>query len=197
MNWFDLTVLIFLLIAAVNGYRKGFVAMLGGLATILLAAIFGGKLATVVLLYLNAWMELSFNVASVIAYVVAFLLIAVTVGLLVKFIQSILQAVSINFLNRLAGILLALGTTMLLLSILLNLVLMLDINEKIIKPAIKQQSIFYERVQVVVPSVVPYLNQETWEKYVPQKYRDEIEKSTPYERVDSGYRQKYLETVFI
>jgi len=41
MNWFDLLIALLLLIALVNGYRKGLIMQLVGLATLVLAAIFG------------------------------------------------------------------------------------------------------------------------------------------------------------
>lgn len=194
MNWFDLTVLIILLIAAVNGYRKGLIAMLGGFAIIILAAIFGGKLAKTILPTINGWFDLTPNMAGVLSYIIAFLAIAIVISLLIKLMQSILQSININLLNRLLGLLVSLGSTMLIMSILLNLILMLDFKEKIIEPEIKQNSFFYERVQVVVPAIVPFLDRETWEEYVPKKYRDQIEKGSPYEPIDSHYQKKYFET---
>ena len=48
MNWFDILIGILLLLAVVNGYRKGLIMQLVGLATLILAAIFGGRLAEII-----------------------------------------------------------------------------------------------------------------------------------------------------
>ena len=201
LNWFDLLVLIFLLVAFVNGYRKGLVRMLAGLATVILAAVFAGKLAVTVLPYLQKTFDFSPQVTRVLSYTVAFLAIAAVVSLIGFLIQKLFESVNLNFINRILGSVVSVGTTVVALSVLLNLILMLDREEKLIKPDTKQQSFFYEKVRVAAPAVVPYLNKEVWEEYVPEKYRKQIEDSrgTTYDAesgqpIDSSFQKKYFET---
>ena len=155
LNWFDLIVLILLLIAFVNGYRKGLVMMLAGLVTVILAAIFGGKLAVRILPELQKLFDMSPQLANVLSYVAAFLAIAVVLGLVGALVQKIFETVNLNFVNRLLGSVVSVATTTIVLSILLNLVLMLDSGERMIKPDVKEKSFFYERIQAVVPAIVP------------------------------------------
>lgn len=198
LNWFDIVVLIFLLIAFINGYRKGLVMMLAGLVTVVLAAVFGGKLAKIILPQLLKLFDMSPNVANVLSYVAAFLAIAIIISLIGRLIQKTFEAVNLSFINRISGSVVALGTVMVLLSVLLNLVLMLDADEKLIKPDVKQKSFFYERVQAVVPAIVPYLNRDVWENYIPEKYRQQIEKeknnSEKGNSIDSTFQKKYFQT---
>lgn len=63
---------------------------------------------------------------------------------------------------------------MVILSILLNLVLMIDKNEIIIKKEIKENTFFYERVEAVVPAIVPYLDKDVWEKYIDSENTEKI-----------------------
>lgn len=200
LNWFDLIILIFLLIALINGYRKGLVMMLVGLATVILAAIFGGKLAVRILPELQKLFDISPQLANVLSYVAAFLAIAIVLGIVGFVVQKIFESVNLNFVNRILGSVVSMGTTMLILSILLNLVLMLDSEERIIKPEVKEKSFFYERVQVVVPAIVPYLDKKVWEDYVPEKYRKQVESynSESVEPgighpIDSAFQRKYFE----
>src|SRR5690606_3113641 len=144
LNGFDLIILIFLLVAFVNGYRKGLVMMLVGLATVILAAVFAGKLAVTVLPYLQKTFDFSPQVTHVLSYVAAFLAIAAVVSLIGFLVQKVFESVNLNFINRILGGVVSMGTTVVVLSILLNLILMLDGEEKIIKPNIKQKSFFYE-----------------------------------------------------
>jgi membrane protein required for colicin V production len=89
---------------------------------------------------------------------------------------------------------------MVLLSVLLNLVLILDRNETLIKPELKEESFFFRRVEAVVPAIVPYLNREFWEEHVPEKYREEVETKTndihypvlPAITVDSLFQQRHF-----
>lgn len=201
LNWFDIVILIFLLIAFVNGYRKGLVMMLVGLATVILAAIFGGQLAVKIMPELQKLIDVSPQLANVLSYVAAFLAIAIVLGLVGFFVQKIFESVNLNFINRLLGSVVSVGTTVLIFSILLNLILMLDPGEKVIKPDVKQKSFFYEKVRVVVPAIVPYLNKEMWEEYVPEKYRKQIESSGDVNNnaesgqpIDSNFQKKFFET---
>ncbi|HMM18879.1 MAG: CvpA family protein [Petrimonas sp.] len=201
LNGFDLIILIFLLVAFVNGYRKGLVMMLVGLATVILAAVFAGKLAITVLPYLQKTFDFSPQVTHVLSYVAAFLAIAAVVSLIGFLVQKVFESVNLNFINRALGGVVSIGTTVVVLSILLNLILMLDGEEKIVKPDIKQKSFFYEKVRVAVPAIVPYLNKEVWEEFVPEKYRKQIEDSngSNYDTengqpIDSAFQKKYFET---
>lgn len=179
LNWFDIVVAIVLILAFFNGLQKGLVMQLVSLVGLILAVIFAGQLAKNILPWFMEVVQLSSNVASVVAYIVAFALIMVVVSLIGNLIQKFMEAVHINFLNKLLGGVIALGISMVILSLILNLVLMLDTKERIIKQETKENSFFYNRVQMVVPAIVPYLNSDIWEEYVPKKYRYQIEQENP------------------
>ena len=174
MNWFDLVMLFLLLIALVNGYRKGLVQQLVGLAIILLSAVFGGKLAAYIFPELDRFLELSPDLARVLSFILAFAAIAIVISLIGKLIQQLLSVILLSTVNRILGSIIAVGTLMFILSIILNLVLVLDKNETVISEETKKDSFFLERVEAVVLAVVPYLNKELWE-LIPKNYREEIE----------------------
>lgn len=200
MNWFDITILILLLIVLVKGYRKGFVMQLVGLSVILLAAIFGGKLASIILPEINRLLDISANFARVLSFLISFSLIAVTISLIGKLVEKFIDIVSLSFFNRVLGSIIAVGTMMIALSIVLNLVLMLDKRDNIINSETRKESFFFERVETVIPTIVPYLNKEFWEEYVPENYRNEIENkrdsmlyNTPgYKNIDSTFQQQHF-----
>ncbi|MDD2299555.1 MAG: CvpA family protein [Fermentimonas sp.] len=200
MNWFDLTILIFLLLALVKGYRKGFIMQLVGLAVILLAAIFGGKLAEIILPEINRFMDITPSFARALSFLIAFGLIAVVISLVGRLIEKFAEVVLLSFVNRLLGSVIAVGTMMVVLSIVLNLVLMLDKRENIINSEIKQESFFFKRVEAVVPAIVPYLNKEFWEEYIPENYRNEIENKSDsilhempgFNNIDSTFQKRHF-----
>lgn len=188
MNWFDILISVLLLIAFINGYRRGLIMQLVGLATIVLAAIFGGKLAATILPELNRLINLAPDVARVLSFVLAFALIAVGISLIGRLLERFINVVFLSFINRVIGAIVAVGTMMVFLSVLLNLVLMLDQKDTLISREVKEDSFFFHRVEAVVPAIVPYLNKEFWEEYVPEKYREEIENKPDsiYKALPSG-----------
>lgn len=191
MNWFDLTISILLLIAVINGYRKGLIMQLVGLATIILAAIFGGRVAETILPEIKRLVDLSPEIARVLSFVLAFAAIAIALSLIGRLLQRFIDVVFLSFVNRLLGALIAAGTMMVFLSIILNLLLMLDKDEQVINKETKEESFFFERVEAVVPAIVPYLEPQLWDEIIPEKYREEIEKkSEPV--IDSTYQQRHF-----
>lgn len=191
MNWFDLTVGILLLVAFINGYRKGLIMQLVGLATIILAAVFGGRLAQIILPHINRIIDSSPEVTRVLSFILAFIAIAIALSLVGRLLQRFIDVVFLSFINRLLGAVIAVGTLMVFLSIILNLILMLDTNQQVIRKEIKEESFFFERVEAVVPAIVPYLQPQLWEDIIPENYREEIERKSAPE-IDSTYQQRHF-----
>lgn len=185
MNTFDLIVLIILAIAFVAGFRKGMVMQLVSLTGLMIALIFAGYIAKNILpLIVENVHDISPNVASALSYIFAFIVIMAAAHFLGKTIEKLIEIVHLSFINKTLGGIISLGISMTFLSLLLNLVLMLDTKENIIRPDTKINSFFFERVRVVVPAIVPYLNQEVWMQYIPDGYQKQLKKSIPGEKSD-------------
>lgn len=198
MNWFDLTVSIALILALISGIRKGLIMQLAGLAIVILSAVFGGELGKIILPWIMQTFTMEFNVASVLSYTISFLTISFVIIVLGKLIQGVLKVINLNFINRLLGAIIAMGTMMVILSILLNLVLMIDKNEFIIKKDIKENSFFYERVEAVIPAIVPYLDKDVWKKNIVPEKTDKIqpEEGTKTDIVQLELTSKALDKIF-
>ncbi len=168
LTFFDLVILLFLFVAFIKGYRKGIISMLISLATIIFSAIFGGKIADVIHPYLIETITSNPQWSNLLAYTIAFLLIAFVLSFIGRIVQKLFDAVYLGFFNRIAGAIISIATTMVILSLILNLILIVDFRERLIKPEIKKESFFYERVQAVIPVIVPYLNFESIQKMIPE-----------------------------
>ncbi len=189
-NWFDIITTFLLIFALIKGYKKGLIMQVTGLLTIILSAIFGGKVAKVILPYLqNYFQDLPENIATVISYAIAFVLIGLVISLIAKAIHKIFNATNLSLLNRILGGVISLSTTMIVLSLVINLIQLVDFREKIIKPNIKEESFFYKPVQLIIPSIVPYLNKDALEKIAPKDNK----KTNPI-NIDSVFQQKNFKT---
>jgi membrane protein required for colicin V production len=145
-------------------------------------------------------MDITPSFARALSFLIAFGLIAVVISLVGRLIEKFAEVVLLSFVNRLLGSVIAVGTMMVVLSIVLNLVLMLDKRENIINSEIKQESFFFKRVEAVVPAIVPYLNKEFWEEYIPENYRNEIENKSDsilhempgFNNIDSTFQKRHF-----
>ena len=171
MNWFDIIVSLILLASFIQGMRKGLVLQLASFAAVIIGAIFAGKVAKIISPFLIDTVNVSVNNAGVVSYILAFIIIAFGVNLIAKMVHNLFDAMHISFLNKILGGIVSIGTVMVILSILLNLAVILDPEEDIVTVKIKTETFFYSRVQVVIPTIVPYLNKDLWEKYVPEQLK--------------------------
>lgn len=169
MTWFDIIILLVLLGAFIRGMQKGLTMQLAGLVAIIVGAIFAGKAANVILPYLLKTISVPANVAVVLSYVLAFIIIVFGIKFIGKMLHSLFEALHISFLNKIMGALFGILSASIVLSILLNLAVMLDPEEELLTSNIKTETFFYSRIQMVVPTIVPYLKKEVWEKYIPEQ----------------------------
>ena len=173
MSWFDIIISLVLLGAFVRGLQKGLVLQLTRFAAIILAAIFAGMVAQRILPFLLKTINISLNLAGVVSYILAFIVIVFAINFIGKMIHSLFKALHISFLNKIMGAIVGVAGAMIVLSILLNLAVMLDLDEELISNKTKTDSLLYSTVQVVVPAIVPYLNRELWDKYIPDYLKED------------------------
>ncbi len=171
MNWFDITISLILLGALIRGMQKGLTMQLAGLVAITIGAIFAGKTAHILLPYLLKTINISANVAIVLSYVLAFLIIVFAIKLVGKMLHSLIEALHIGFLNKILGAIVGVISASFILSILLNLAVVLDPEEKLMTSNIKSDTYFYSKIEKVIPIIVPYLKKEVWEKFIPKQFK--------------------------
>lgn len=184
MSWFDIIILLVLLGAFINGMRKGLTRQLAGLVAIIVGAIFAGKVADIILPFLLRIVDISSNIAIVLSYVIAFIIIVFGITFIGKMLHTLVEALHIGFINKILGAVLGVLSASFVLSILINLTVMLDPDEEILTKKIKTETLFYSKIQKVAPLVVPYLKEEVWDKHIPERIKMK----------DEDYEQNQLST---
>ncbi len=171
MSWFDIIVFLVLLGAFIKGMRKGLAMQIAGLAAIVIGAIFAGKAANIILPYLLEIINISSNVAVMLSYAIAFIIIVVGIKIIGRMLHNLFEALYISFLNKILGAALGVVSASLVLSILVNLAVILDTEQDIITERIKTETFFYSKIQKAAPIIVPYLKEEIWEKHIQEKIK--------------------------
>lgn len=169
MIWFDIIILLILVGAFINGMQKGLTMQLAGFVSILLAAIFAGKVAGVILPHLLKAIHISESIARVVSYVLSFIIIVFAIRFIGKMFHTLIVALHMGFINKILGATLSLISTSLVLSILINLMIILDPEETILANEIKTDTFFYSKIQVAAPIIVPFLKEEVWDKHIQEK----------------------------
>jgi len=157
MNWFDLIVVILVIITLIRGAFSGLIMQVATLAGIILGAIFAGKLSEYIAPELIKLIDASPHIIGPLSYIVAFIIILVGLFFIGKMLESFMGALKLTALNRLGGALFCCAKWIIVFSILLNLLAEFDQDKRIIKEDIREQSHTYPLVTEVAKVVIPYL----------------------------------------
>ncbi len=193
-SWFDIVVLILLTIVFIKGYRKGMIKMLIELAIILCATFLGGKLSLKIYPYIESMTNMTQQWISITSYIISFLIIAAVLSIVGHIIQKLIEIINLTFINRTIGGVISMAISMIILSIVLNIILILDSNNKIINKEVESSSFFYQRVQSIVPAVIPYLDSKEIDKIIPENIIEQIESINSTGIIDSSYQRLYFKT---
>ncbi len=157
MNWFDLTVIILVLVTLGKGAFSGLVMQVASLAGLVLGAIFAGQLSALVAPELIRLTDASPHIIGPLSYIVAFIAILVGLFFAGKLVESFVEALQMNSLNRLAGAVFCCVKWVVLFSILLNLLVEFDQNKVLIKEDVREKSYTYPYITKISQTVIPYL----------------------------------------
>ncbi|MBL7113043.1 MAG: CvpA family protein [Bacteroidales bacterium] len=167
MQLIDIIILIFAGLMMILGFRKGLIISLVSFVALILGiylAIYFSNFASGLL---SSAFDISSTYLPLISFIVTFLAVLIGLLLLGKLIQKLVDVVGMGFLNHLAGAVLGLAKSILILSVLFFVITIADPNEKLIKPEAKKESIFYKHIVSVFPTILSWTGTEL---KVPSRY---------------------------
>lgn len=155
MNWLDIVLACLVIAGFVKGWRDGFVRQAVSLIAFAAAIYLCSEVAASLREYLAGKEWFSTQTVTMASYILAFLLIAGVIFLAGSVIHKIISVTPLGLFNRLAGSVVGLVITALLLSLSLNLLETMDTDSKLIPLATKMESRLYFHIKEFVPTVYP------------------------------------------
>ena len=156
--WLDICLIIPLAWGLVRGLYKGLMMSVGSLVGLVLGVYMANIYAPQLSGILLKQFVLSQQVAHVLAYFIIFGGVTLISFLIAKILDKFFKVVMLSWLNRLLGALFGVVKYALALSVILNLIALLDNNNlSIIPQDAKNNSIMYEPVLKTVPTLLPYV----------------------------------------
>jgi membrane protein required for colicin V production len=157
MNYIDLILAIILIIAAVQGFRKGFIVELASLAALVLGIWGAIKFSDWTADFITDTTGFHSKHLTTIAFVVTFITIVIVIHILGKVLDNTVKAIALGFLNRLAGIIFGVLKAAVILSIFLLLFDSIDENVHILPATQKAESKIYSPMKQLVPTLFPFI----------------------------------------
>lgn len=157
MNYIDIVFSVILVIAAIQGFRKGFVVEVASLAALILGIWGAIKFSDWTAGYISRTFNYHPEFLSALAFLLTFIIIVILIHLLGKILDNTVKAVALGFLNRLAGIIFGMLKVAVILSILLLLFDPVDENVHILPAKQKAGSKIYSPMKQLVPTLFPFI----------------------------------------
>jgi membrane protein required for colicin V production len=155
MNLLDLIMLVPVVWLCIRGFSKGLIielaSLIGLVLGILAAYYFSGYIED----FLKGYFTIKESTLRIIAYILTFLAVMLVVYLIGKIIEKVVDLVMLGIVNKILGAIFGLAKGIVLAGIILFIIERTDTGEKLIKPSVKEKSMFYQPVMEVVHFIVP------------------------------------------
>jgi len=173
MNILDIIIIIPVVWLAYRGFSRGLIIEIATLAALILGIYFSVHFSDVVGSYLIKWFDLNTKYLHIIAFIVTFAGVVILVYIIGRILEKFINMIALGFINKLLGGVFGILKAVLLLSVLFFIINRFDTNQKLLTPKIKEGSLLYEHVAKVVPTIIPFLDIEKFEKKIPSFKDDE------------------------
>jgi len=159
MNTLDIVLLILFVPGIVRGLSKGFLEQAISLAGVVASVWAAFHFSSFAAEKLKEYITVSETVLNVISFVVVLVVVLLVVMLVAKLVTKVAQMASLGWLNKGLGLVFAIATTALILSILIILFDTVNLKFELVKSPVLEQSVLYAPLKDLGYYVFPYLKQ--------------------------------------
>ena len=159
MNWLDVVVLLVVAGGVFSGLKNGFVGEIASLAGLVLG-IWGAIRFSDWMIDLMQTLGIHFQHMNVVAFVVTFLLITIICQVVASLVGHLLDALLLGWANKLAGIGVGVIKSVLFVGVVFYVFEIVEDRATIIPANAKQNSMLYEPLSEVIPTILPFFNFE-------------------------------------
>jgi len=157
MNVLDIILLLCFVPAIIGGLRRGFIAQVVAIISIILGIWLSFKFSAVLSGWLGQWIEAGEQVLHVISFAVIMILAILALAAVGKLIESTVKIILLGWLNRLLGLIFALLKYALIIGLLLMLFNSLNGQFHLVNQKVLDSSLLYGPLLNMANSVFPYL----------------------------------------
>lgn len=153
MNTLDIILIVLLLIAAVNGWRKGIITQACGIAGLILGIMFAIRFSRRV----GDWLNVGDDFAPVLGFIVILLVSIVVLALVGYLFKKVFHLTGFGIIDRIGGLAVGVVKIGLLLSILIGFFIRMNDNYHWVDPKEITDSAVYKPLQAMTDAIFPYL----------------------------------------
>jgi membrane protein required for colicin V production len=146
--------------SVVKGFLSGFIMQLASLTGWVCCAFFAGQAAAFICPLFAFFANMPAYVTVPLSYLLAFIVIMCLFFVIGRLLSGFIKLIRLNTLNGMAGAFFSAVKWFVLASVVLNLIVVLDRNERLIKQEIKENAVAYPYVKAIAPAFIPFFNND-------------------------------------
>jgi len=170
MSIIDLVLVGLFILAGFNGYKKGFIGQAAGLAGLVLGIWGAIHFSDLTANFLKEQFSFNSNYLPLISFAVTFVAILIAVHFIGALVEGVFKLAFLGIINSLLGVVFGVLKTALILSVILVLLGNISHRIKVIPDDFGSNSLFYNPIKKLAPSIFPYLNFEELKESIESKF---------------------------
>lgn len=159
MSIIDIILLICFIPALISGLKKGFIAQLIAIISIFAGIWISFEFATITSQWLSQYIEAPENVLRIAAFALIMVGVFITLGLLGKLLEGILNLVMLGWVNKLFGVIFAFLKTALITGLIIMVFNSINASIELVSAETLSESVLYTPLKNFADSVFPYLKE--------------------------------------
>lgn len=155
MNILDIILLVCFIPAIISGLRKGFIAQVVAIISIVLGVWLSVKAATLVGSWISQWIEASPQLINIISFAIIFIAVAVLLFTIGKLIEATIKIIMLGWLNKLLGVLFSMLKCILIIGFLIIVFEAINDTFGLVPESYLSDSLLYAPFMDIADSVFP------------------------------------------
>lgn len=157
MNILDIIILICLVPAIVQGLRKGFIAQLISIISIIAGVWASARFANIVGEWVSQYISASEQIIKVVSFALILIGVFILLALLGRMLEGLFKLVMLGWLNKLLGVVFSLVKCLLILSLVVLAFHSLNATFNFVKPSVMDESVLYPHIKELADTIFPYI----------------------------------------
>lgn len=155
MNILDIILLVCFIPAIISGLRKGFIAQVVAIISIVLGVWLSVKFATLIGNWISQWIEASPQLINIISFAIIFIAVAVLLFTIGKLIEATIKIIMLGWLNKLLGVLFSMLKCILIIGFLIIVFEAINDTFGLVPESYLSDSLLYTPFRDIADSVFP------------------------------------------
>ena len=159
MNILDIILLICFVPAIIQGIRKGFIAQVISIVSIIFGVWASARFANIVSAWIGQYITASEQVLKVVAFALILIIVFLVLAAIGKLIEATFKLVMLGWLNRLLGVVFALLKTGLIVGLAIMAFDSINNTFKFVQDSIMESSLLYPPLKSLAYEIFPYIQE--------------------------------------